>query len=266
LGSVDNPFLAATLSFVVDSVSSTPPGVDLYGLGKRSLPDVLAGDYYGENSSPDPSDATLIQSDILTGSTGVGSKNSNASSALAAYLNAQYDGGNGAGKYAFLRLSTNEPISGLQRHFVVSADTASSNGPSISYTAQALQDFDTWLESFTFGGGADTSPEGDPDGDGLSTWFEYLFGLDPSSGNSVSPFTVGLSKVAGTFSYTRRNPALTDFTDYQVWTSESLSGWVHDDTAIQTPDGNGEIQEVTVTLSGLPPTAPSLFVQVRAVE
>ena len=104
LGQNANPFLASTLTFNVESISATPPGVDLYGLGRRPLPDVLVGDYYGEDSTPDMTDATLIQSNVLTGSTGTGLKNSSASSALAAYLNAQYDGGNGVGSYVFLRL------------------------------------------------------------------------------------------------------------------------------------------------------------------
>jgi hypothetical protein len=103
----------------------------------------------------------------------------------------------------------------------------------------APDDFGAWMESFTFPPGADLTPEGDPDGDGHSTWFEYLFGLDPSSGLSASPISAGLSPPSGTFSYTRRNSVLTNFTDYQVWFSEDLSGWTHDETALQIPDGEG---------------------------
>ena len=266
LGPVNDPFLEATLGFNVESVSSTPPGVDLYGLGKRATGEVLPPDYYGETAVVDPSDATLIQSNILTATTGTGFKNFNVGSALAAYLNAQYEGGMGAGQYVFLRLSTNAPISGLLRHFVTSADATGTNGPRINYTAVAAQDFETWFGAFPFAPGADLSPEGDPDGDGLSTWTEYLFGLDPSDGSSGSPITVGLSKSAGTFSYTRRNPALTGVMDYQVWFSGDLSNWVLDDTASQTPDGEAEIQEVTVTLTGSPLTAPTLFVRVGVIE
>ena len=179
----------------------------------------------------------LIQSNILTGSTGTGVKSSSASSALAAYLNAQYDGGNGIGDYVFLRLTTNAPVSGLERHFITSAEGAAGNDairPRISYTALAPQDFDTWLAVFTFAPGADTSPEGDPDGDGL----EHLdrVSLRPRSRRWKlrSPRSPpGLSKAAGTFSYTRRNPALTGVTDYQVWVSEDLDNWSRDLGAVQ---------------------------------
>ncbi|MFC7335940.1 DUF5060 domain-containing protein [Haloferula chungangensis] len=129
-----------------------------------------------------------------------------------------------------------------------------------------LQGFDLWYEGFTFPPGADGSPEGDADGDGRSNWFEYLFGLDPSDAASLSPMTAGLSAPTGSFRYTRRNPELTGVSDFEVWYSEDLSNWFHDRTATQIPDGNGEIQEVTVTLSSSPPSEARLFVQIRAVE
>ncbi|QTN32924.1 DUF5060 domain-containing protein [Akkermansiaceae bacterium] len=265
LGIVASPFLSATLGFNVETVSTAPPGVDLYGLGKRITADVYGTDYYGESATPDPTDATLIQGNILNAGTGTGLKTSNASTALASYLNAQYDGGNGIGKYVFLRLSTTAPVPGLERHFVTSADATGTNGPRINYTAVTPQDFDSWLGSFPFAPGADLTSGGDPDHDGLSTWFEYLFGLDPSDCSSVNPVTIGLSQSDGTFTYTRRNPALTGITDYQVWVSENLSGWEHDSAALQATGDIGEIQVVAVTLSGSKPlTAPSFFIRVRA--
>jgi hypothetical protein len=137
----------------------------------------------------------------------------------------------------------------------------------VDQAAVAPSDFDTWMDSYTFPPGADLSPTGDPDGDGHSTRFEYLFGLDPSSGSSPSPITVGLSPLEGTFSYTRRNPELTGTTDYQIWISENLSDWEHDDTALQETSDTGEIQEMIVTLSGFKPLAdPTLFVQVRITD
>jgi hypothetical protein len=265
LGSVANPFTAASFGFNVESVSTTPPGVDLYGLGKRASANVLASDYHGETASLDSTDATLIQSNILNGSTGIGFKSSNASSALAAYLNVQYESGLGAGSYVFLRLSTTTPITGLLRHFITSADAAGDNGPRISYTALAPEDFDSWLGSFSFPPGADLSPGGDPDGDGLTTRFEYLFGLNPSDGSSVSPITSELSSASGAFSYTRRNPALTGINNYQIWISENLYLWSHQSAATQTPDDPlAEVQDVEVSLNLDSPLPPTLFVQVRA--
>ena len=87
LGPIENPFLTASLTFNVESTSASPPGVDLYGLGRRLMPDVLIGDYYGESSVPDPTDAELVQRNLLTGSTGTASISTSASSALANYLN-----------------------------------------------------------------------------------------------------------------------------------------------------------------------------------
>jgi len=268
LGIQANPFIGATLSFNVETTSASPPGVDLYGLGKRSSPDVHVGDYYGETATPDPTDATLIQSNLLTSSTDTGSKNSDASSALAAYLNAQYDGGAGIGSYVFLRLTTNAPISGLQRHFITSADGAAgddSSRPRVAYTAHDLGDFDTWLDGFNFAPGADLNPNGDPDGDGLSTWFEYLFALDPTDGISPAPITLALSASTGMFSYTRRNPSLTGVTDYRIWISEDLVTWTIDPSAQQSTDGDTEVQEVTVILT-TPFEASRMFARVIAAE
>jgi len=264
LGPASAPFTTATLTFNVDSVSSTPPGVDLYGLGKRSAPTLLASDYYGETGTADPTDAVRIQTNILSSSTGTGSKSSSASSALTTYLNAQYDNGNGIGEYVFLRLSTNAPISGLLRHFVTSADAAGNNGPRIAYSTSVPQDVNTWLSTFTFPQGADTSLSGDADLDGLSTWFEYLFGLDPSNPSSVAPMTKTPEPTTGTFRYTRRNPELSG-NDYQVWKSTDLSDWQLDSSASQSVIIDGDVQEVEVTLSGDKPlTGPSMFVQIRA--
>jgi hypothetical protein len=263
LGPLDSPFLGAGLGFNVESTSTTPPGADLYGLGRRASPVVVAGDYYGQTSVPDPTDATLIQTNLLHATSGTGSKGTGTSAALASYLNAQYDGGNGIGQYVFLRLSTSAPVSGLERHFITSADAAGENGPRISYTAVAIPDFERWRLGFNFPPGADRSRAGDPDGDGVNTGIEYLFGLDPTKGSSLSPIRGMLSKTNRTFRYSRRNASLTG-ADYQIWTSGNLTDWDHDTTASQIPDGNDELQVVLVTLTDHPVAADAMFVQVRA--
>lgn len=264
LGPVDNPFLSATLSFNVESVSASPPGVDLYGLGSRSAPTVLATDYYGENGIPDPTDADLIQNNILNGSTRTGLVESSASGFLKAYLNEQYAEGNRVGEYVFLRLSANGPITGLQRHFITSADSAAGNGPQISYTAIGPQDFENWIEGFNSPPGFDLSLGGDPDQDGLSTEYEYLFGLNPFDAGSVNPFASFPDPDTGMFRYTRRNPNLTGVTNYEIWCSENLSQWNHDIAAIQNLVTVGDVQEVEVTVSGSKPLPNSaMFFQVR---
>jgi hypothetical protein len=125
-----------------------------------------------------------------------------------------------------------------------------------------LDDYSTWAAIFA---PADLSdPTADLDGDGWTNDQERLFGLDPTSGASVNPISVPLDAAAGTFSFTRRNPALTGlFTDIE--TSTDLMMWTVDSGAILTPsvpDGNG-VQTVGVQLSPGLLTAPKLFVRVN---
>ncbi len=111
-----------------------------------------------------------------------------------------------------------------------------------------------------------SNPAGDNDGDGLTNFQEYAFGLSPISGSSVNPISVRLNKTAKTFSYIRRDTTKTDL-NYSVWFSTNLSTWIEDTGATEgTPVLAGEVETVQVTLSSLPgnPLPPSLFIQVRA--
>ena len=144
-------------------------------------------------------------------------------------------------------------------HFAGAGTLTVTNGP-------AQNDYATWIAPF-FPGVSDPLVIGDaadPDGDGMINHEEYAFGLLPNSGSSVNPITVRLAASAGTFTYTRRNPALTSLS-YTIWTSTDLVTWSKDATAGQiagAADGNG-VQPVFVTLS-TPPTSSTFFVQVRA--
>jgi hypothetical protein len=133
-GAVANPFTSATLRLNLTAITSTPPNVDLYGLGRRASATVLASDYYGETSTVDPTDAAFLQNNLLVQTTPVGfvSTNSTGSTALTNYLNTQYAGGAGAGQYVFLRLSTDSPPAGVKRYTLTSANGAS-GGPQIIY-------------------------------------------------------------------------------------------------------------------------------------
>ncbi len=131
----------------------------------------------------------------------------------------------------------------------------------------AVNDFTSWIEGFTFAPGADLTQTGDPDGDGMTNFEEYAFGLKPNDGASVNPILAPLSKTAGTFTYSRRDNALTGLT-YKVWTSPDLAVWTEDAGATQDdsagPDGQG-VESVVVTLSGTKPLAAGrLFVRVSA--
>jgi autotransporter-associated beta strand protein len=108
----------------------------------------------------------------------------------------------------------------------------------------------------------------DDDSDGLTNFGEYAFGLLPNSGASINPIAVPLDKATGTFSYTRRDSALTDL-NYTVWFSENLTNWTQDTGAVEgVPVLNGEVETVPVTLSALPgnPLPARLFIQVRAAK
>jgi len=128
LGAVANPFTTAKFQFNVSSKSGTVPNVDLYGLGRRASPTVLAGDYYGETNTADPTDATLIQNQILTSAIATGVR-TNSAAALLNYLNAQYASGAGAGQYVFLRFSTETAATGANRYGLTPADTGAAGSP-----------------------------------------------------------------------------------------------------------------------------------------
>jgi hypothetical protein len=103
----------------------------------------------------------------------------------------------------------------------------------------------------------------DLDGDGVSNFDEYAFGLDPTKGSSLNPIIAGLKKSTGQFSYTRtENTGLA----YTVWTSTNLVTWTQDTLAGagQTVTAtNGGVQTVRVTLSAAAVNG-KLFVRVQA--
>ena len=126
--------------------------------------------------------------------------------------------------------------------------------------------YTTWLTLYTFPGGADTTPTGDPDNDGMTNQAEFAFGTNPTSGSSVSPITQQLNKATGIFKYTRyASSGLT----YKIETSTSLTSWAVDTAATASQvagavDGLGN-QEVTVTIPGpYPLSATKFFVRVSA--
>ena len=125
----------------------------------------------------------------------------------------------------------------------------------------AATPYETWGAAYGLSAGSET---GDLDGDGLTNFQEYAFGLIPNSGSSVNPITVQLDKATGNFSYNRRQQSLTGLT-YSVWYSNNLATWTQDTGAVQgTPVLTGEVETVPVTISSSLLTNPKLFIQVRA--
>ena len=132
--------------------------------------------------------------------------------------------------------------------------------------AVAIDDYAAWAgpSGYNLTGG----PAADDDHDGLTNQQEYSFGLNPKSSASHNPITGQYNKSNGTFTYTRRATPETTGLSYAVWTSTDLTNWSNN-TYLAT-EGTittvGEVQTVpiTLTIGGAVPTAPKLFVQVRA--
>jgi hypothetical protein len=108
-------------------------------------------------------------------------------------------------------------------------------------------------------------PAADLDGDGMTNFQEFAFGLDPTSGASVNPVTdVGDLATLGQFSYTRfANSGLT----YTVWVSTDLVDWGTEPVTVTEeagqPDEQTGVQTVLVELNN-PPIADRVFIRVKA--
>ena len=129
------------------------------------------------------------------------------------------------------------------------------------YSPVALPPYQAWAVTYGLGAG---SENGDLDHDGLTNFAEYAFGLLPDSGSSLNPITITLDKTTATFTYTRRNPALTGLT-YTAWTTTDLTDWTKDTGAAQSVTGtSGDVETVEVTLTESLLENDRLFIQVRA--
>lgn len=126
-------------------------------------------------------------------------------------------------------------------------------------TEGTLSDFDLWAGAT----GATGGMTGDTDFDGKDNAFEYAFGLNPTSGTSVNPFTVPFNPATGLFTYTRRKDTLTGLT-YTYQYSTSLSGaWTTLTPAVTPVSDNGDpVEAITVTVPAALLVEPKLFIRV----
>ena len=134
----------------------------------------------------------------------------------------------------------------------------------VSVLTGSANDYATWAASYL---PTDVSvPTADSDGDGMSNFQEYAFGLNATSASSVSPITAPLSNATGMFSYTRRaTPAITGLT-YTVLTSTNLVTWTPDAGAVaESVVTAGSVQTVTFTVAN-PAVNGQLFVRVKASQ
>lgn len=130
-------------------------------------------------------------------------------------------------------------------------------------TLSTGSDYETWGSQFGLAAGSES---GDADGDGLTNFQEYAFGLLPNNPASVNPITTAL-KPDGTFTYARRaTPAVTGLT-YKILVSTDLTNWSEDTTAATgtiTTDNGVESVPVTVSSSWL--ANSKLFVRVSVTK
>jgi len=134
-------------------------------------------------------------------------------------------------------------------------------------TAPPADPYTTWINSTAFNtptplSEAQKLPGADPDGDGMTNFQEYAFGLNPTSATSVNPITVPLNKSSGTFSYTRSSDSgLT----YTVWHSTDLEHWYSTGATQGAATANGGgVETVPVTLDPSLRSELKLFVRVTA--
>jgi hypothetical protein len=125
-------------------------------------------------------------------------------------------------------------------------------------------DYSVWAAGFP---GKDLSdPNGDFDGDGMTNNKERIWGLDPTHGASSNPISVPLDAAAGTFSYTRRNPALNTGLAYSYQWSDTLAtdSWEPFTPGNVAASGTSPVETVTITLPASLLGKPKAFVRVVA--
>ena len=108
-------------------------------------------------------------------------------------------------------------------------------------------------------------PNGDPDGDGLTNHYEYLFGLDPHDPNSNQPVVKPQDPVTREFQYSRAVNKL-DGVTYKVETSSDLATWtelVGATQALNNVNPNSEVVTVGFPAAIINANA-RLFVRVSA--
>jgi hypothetical protein len=137
LGMRSNPFGSASFTCRLTANGNTFGNfnVDLYGLAARESDVISTADYF--TGSSDVTDATKLVDNFVSwpnssSRPAVGEKTTSAATLLV-YLNAQYDGGNGIGKFVFLRLSADK-IPPQYKSGTFAFSEHSSDDPRIVYT------------------------------------------------------------------------------------------------------------------------------------
>lgn len=145
-------------------------------------------------------------------------------------------------------------------------DPALTGGGTLTVTTgpSAISDFSAWANSYNPPVGLATA---DDDGDGLSNFHEYAFGLDPKSASSANPISQPLDKATGTFKYTRRATPESSGVSYSYESSTTLSGtWPSLVPTSEVSNNATPVEEVTVTVPAALLAEPKLFLRVNASQ
>jgi hypothetical protein len=273
-GAVATPFTTANLTFGYTDKQGSLRDNDLYGLGRRSSPDVQAEDYYGQTAIADPSDAILLEAGILTNATPFGliTTSATGSDTLRDYLNAQYDSGAGAGQFVFLRLNTAGSKSGIRRATLTMSEGGSpgpvDTRPRLTFTSLAALSFQQQWRTTSFGSPFEngiSADDEDPNSDGENNLLEFATGQDPFAGTSATT-TLTTAGADAEFTYIRNADALSDGFLFAVeWSDTLLPGsWSQAGVSESVDSQDGSLQTVVATL----PTDHSekRFVRLRVVR
>ncbi len=182
--------------------------VSLYGLPYRTIQGVQAIDFYQDVYDGDPN-ATALQDDFATPASAIGWITSDASAALAAYLNAQIVAGAQAGDFVFLRLNADTTTPGSYKYYTVnSADSSDmpvltiQTGPAVqpSVPGDADGDGDVDLDDFvilktTFGQHPLVDSRADFDGDGDVDLDDFVI-LKNNFGQSIASASIEVQALA----------------------------------------------------------------------
>jgi len=129
-------------------------------------------------------------------------------------------------------------------------------------TGPTISDYDSWANGYSPAVGLATA---DDDGDGMSNFHEYAFGLDPKSASSVNPISQPLHQATGTFKYTRRATPQTTGVSYSYESSTTLSGtWPSFTPTSEVSNNATPVEEMTVTVPASLLLEPKLFLRVKA--
>jgi autotransporter-associated beta strand protein len=145
-------------------------------------------------------------------------------------------------------------------------DPALSGAGTLTVTTGAppLSDYEVWASGYTPAVGLAAA---DDDGDGLSNFQEYAFGLNPKSGDSSNPISQALNPSTGTFKYTRRATPATTGISYSYESSTTLTGsWPTFVPTTATSNNATPVEEMTVTVPAELLQETKLFLRVKASQ